>query len=210
LVLKNKYNLIAPFYSLLSKLVFGNNLINIQLELIKTLPTQGKLLIIGGGNGKILPYIFSHSSKLSIDYVEASSKMIEMAQSKAPSTQDISFIHSDKLAKSEFAYDAVYLAFFLDLFNSQKIQEWLKSIESICDPNFTLHVADFHLSPATKFNLYRRLQVKASILFFKIVAKHRTDKLQDIFKIIAQSNYKSLTMRTLKGGFYRSQVFTKG
>jgi tRNA1(Val) A37 N6-methylase TrmN6 len=77
--------------------VFGNSLATIQLKLVETLPKTEHLLILGEGNGGILKSIYNHSPYLHIDYLEASIKMIQLAQTNIPKGQRISFIHSDQL-----------------------------------------------------------------------------------------------------------------
>ena len=115
-------------------MVYGKDLLTIQVELIKTLPNKGNLLIVGGGTGDILPHLYQHSPNLKIDYIEASSKMIALAQRQTTTGQQINFIHSDTIPKTDYQYDAVYCAFFLDLFAEEEILQWLTDRIELCQP----------------------------------------------------------------------------
>lgn len=205
----NKYNFIAPFYALLSRLVYGDSLLQIQIKLIKTLPQQGNLLIMGGGNGEILPYIIKHSPNLKIDYIEASDKMIALAKQNVVQHQQLQFIHADKIPENTKTYNAVYAAFFLDLFTLSEINEWLTTFEEKSTKEYTLHIADFQLNKDVENSVLRKMQIKTSILFFKITTQHRTRFLPNTFSAIKKRNYNSLYKSTLKGNFLCAEVFSR-
>lgn len=190
-------------------MVYGNSLLQIQLKLLETLPQQGNLLIIGGGNGEILPYILKHNPNLKIDYLEASDKMIALAKQNVVQDQQIQFIHAYKIPESTKTYDAVYAAFFLDLFTYSEINEWLTTFEKKSTQEYTLHIADFQLNKDVENSILRNVQIKASILFFKIATQHRTRFLPDTFSAIKKRNYNSLYKSTLKGNFLCAEVFSR-
>jgi hypothetical protein len=185
--LLNKYNKIAHFYTGLSRLVFGNQLLKIQQELITHLPTDGKLLILGGGNGKILPLIYQHAPRLSINYVEASSTMIQLAKKRAPNQQKITFHHIDVLDYCH-KHDHIYAGFFLDLFHEKQIEELILKLENIKSET-TWYIADFQLNRNTKYRLIRTIQLNATILFFRIATQHSIKHLPNIDTLFIQMKY---------------------
>ena len=182
----NQYNKIAHFYTILSKLIFGDKLHKIQQELITQLPTEGKLLILGGGNGEILPLIYNHAPQLFINYVEASSTMIRLAKKKAPDQQKIKFHHMDVLDYSH-KHDQIYSGFFLDLFHEKHIKQIIKKFEK---SNQTIwYVADFQINENTKNRLFRIIQLKLTILFFRLTTQHTIKHLPDICLVFSCSGY---------------------
>lgn len=205
----NDYNFIAPFYSFLSKVLFGKSLLTIQIKLIPTLPEEGRVLLIGGGNGEILPHIFSKRPNITIDYVEASSSMINLAKQMAPNLQTIQFIHSDTIDPTAEKYDAVFAAFFFDLFDENGIIKWLTLLSSVCVVKHTLHVADFQLSRTSNNYYWRLIQIKASIILFKITSNHRIKHLPKVFETIDQFGYKHLASKYLNDRFLCAKVFSK-
>ena len=189
--------------------MYGKDLLTTQVELIKTLPNNGNLLIIGGGTGDILPHLYQHSPNLKTDYIEASSKMIALAQKQTIAGQQINFIHSDTIPKTDYQYDAVYCAFFLDLFAEEEILQWLTKFDSVCQPYYSLHIADFQLNSSVKYRFWRVILIKLSILFFKMTTNHSTWKLENLFNVIAKKNYKTIHTRHLKDNFLRQHVFER-
>ncbi len=75
------YNKIAKYYDLISRLVYGKAIIKAQVSLLKFIPANSSVLIIGGGTGWVLEELAKiHQEGLTIIYVENSSKMIALAQ----------------------------------------------------------------------------------------------------------------------------------
>ena len=200
----NQYNKIAHLYTGLSRLVFGNQLLKIQQELITHLPTDGKLLILGGGNGKILPHIYQHASHLTIEYVEASSTMIQLAKKTKPKDQKITFHHKDVRDYNQ-KHDYIFAGFFLDLFDEKKIEELILKLENK-NRETTWYIADFQLNKRTKYRLLRNIQLKLTILIFTIVTQHSINHLPDIFSVFKGLGY--ITKKPKRGkSFYFWEVF---
>jgi trans-aconitate methyltransferase len=184
--LLNQYNKIAHFYTGLSRLVFGNQLLKIQQELITHLPTDGKLLILGGGNGEILPSIFKHAPHLSIDYVEASSSMIKLAKKNAPNHQKIIFHHKDVHDYSH-KHGHIYAGFFLDVFHEKQIEQLILKLEK--PKKTTWYIADFQINKNTKNHLFRSMQLKLTILFFRLTTQHTINYLPNIRSVFLRLGY---------------------
>ncbi|NNJ55377.1 MAG: class I SAM-dependent methyltransferase [Bacteroidia bacterium] len=200
----NSYNFIANYYGFLSSSMFGNSILNIQENLIKHLPNQGTLLILGGGDGSILPLIFEHAPDIQIEYLEASNTMIELAKKKVSISQKITFNHNANFTTQLVSYDYVFCGFFFDQFEESKIAQIIQKIDSV---KTRWMVADFCLNEVTKYRVWRMLQIKLSILFFKITARHSINYLPEVFETFYRDGFKSKHTSTLSHGFYRSQVF---
>ncbi|MDA8886828.1 methyltransferase domain-containing protein [Bacteroidia bacterium] len=207
----NSYNRIAPFYSILSRIVYGKSLIHIQEKLVSYLPKEGNILILGGGDGAVLPYLFKHAPLLSISYVESSSQMIELASKKTNSGQQITFYHNDDFSVDEQQIDFIFAAFFFDLFDEEKIRSIIHSLEDNCNCTNGIRwfIADFDLSDISKNVWIRKFQIKLSITFFVLSTQHKTRNLPLIFNAFDKTGYKTLNKSTIKNGFLRAEVFYK-
>ena len=200
----NQYNKIAYLYASLSRIVFGNSLSKIQEDLIRYLPKEGKLLILGGGNGKILPHIYQHAPHLSIDYVEASSTMIQLAKKAKPKDQKIIFHHKDVRDYNQ-KHDYIFAGFFLDLFDEKEIEKLILKLENK-NRETTWYIADFQLNKRTEYRLFRNIQLKLTILFFKLTTQHITNHLPDIRSVFFRISYSQKNKST---PFIFNEVFEK-
>ena len=80
-MLERNYDSIALIYDRLARLVYGRSLVNAQLYLLDAIPAEAHVLIVGGGTGWVLEEITKrHPSGLSIDYIDAASKMVALAK----------------------------------------------------------------------------------------------------------------------------------
>ncbi|MEP5106138.1 MAG: methyltransferase type 12, partial [Ekhidna sp.] len=63
----NDFDFVAPIYDRLSKLVFGKSLIKAQAYHLKVIGDKDRVLILGGGTGKLLEFIPKSGE---LDFVE--------------------------------------------------------------------------------------------------------------------------------------------
>lgn len=182
----NKYNYIAPFYKVISKLIYGNQLLKIQSELIKKLPLEEKICILGGGNGDILPLIYEHAPQLEIEYIDTSSRMIALAKQKIHPLQRVQFYHLDAF-QINLKSKHIYAGFFLDQFNENVIQSLIQKFES--KNNQIWYVADFQLTKDTEWRFFRKIQLTLTILFFRLTTQHSLSYLPKIKAVFKKLNY---------------------
>ncbi|MGB0850479.1 MAG: class I SAM-dependent methyltransferase, partial [Bacteroidia bacterium] len=161
--MKNQYNFVAPFYRLISTIVFGNTILDAQKSLIKKLPQEGNLLVIGGGNGDILPFIFDHAPRLNIMYVEASTTMISLAKKKAGHNPLVHFHHSDDFTYPIFSSDYVLAPFVLDLFSPEKIIEIISKIDNSTGTSPAWYICDFDSQKVQHATIYQKIKIKLTI-----------------------------------------------
>ena len=57
----NQFDLVAPFYDALSRLVFGDQIVKSQTHFLHQVQKDDQVLILGGGTGQI----FEHAGKAS-------------------------------------------------------------------------------------------------------------------------------------------------
>src|SRR4051812_29791885 len=88
----NNYDNIAPYYDHLNKLVLGKATIDAQNCLVPFIRENSRLLIVGGGTGKILEEIAKQKANLQIVYVDSSGKMIAIAKKRRVGSNNVTFV----------------------------------------------------------------------------------------------------------------------
>ena len=125
------YNFIAPYYHSLSQLIFLNRQHQAHFVILKHLKENDKILWVGGGAGKFIAEIEKLNLKLDIDYVDFSSKMIDLAQKEKTSHLNINFIVADIFDfETGKKYDVVMTTFLFDHFNQPKAEELFNQLNS--------------------------------------------------------------------------------
>src|SRR6202165_2081748 len=110
------YNNSAWFYDLLSRIVYGKALINAQVYLLQYIPTNSRILIVGGGTGWVLEELTKlHHSGLDITYVEVSAKMMTQSKKRNIGLNKVVFINEaieNVVLQNDF--DVIITAFLFD------------------------------------------------------------------------------------------------
>ncbi len=181
------FNFIAPYYDTLSKIVFGNVLLEASSSFLNKLPEQGSVLFIGCGSGEILPLLRTGEKQLMVDFVEMSERFISMAKLKLKPEQSgfVRFIHGDEnKIDPDRKYSAVITFFIMDVYPQKEAEDFCRKIVSHLEPGGVWLFTDFVPSGS----LYQKLLVKIMYLFFRIVSNIPAKKLPEYDLIFQQLN----------------------
>ena len=131
------YNSIARIYDLLSRIIFGSAIVKAQQSFIQFIPANSRLLIVGGGTGKILEYISQlHPTGLVIDYVEVSSGMLGISKKRNYANNKVNFVGLPiEDFKATVMYDVVITPFVLDNFNREKLPLVFNQLNTLLQQN---------------------------------------------------------------------------
>jgi ubiquinone/menaquinone biosynthesis C-methylase UbiE len=205
----SNYNNIASFYDFLSKMVFGNAIINAQRFLVEAIPAKSTVLIVGGGTGWILEEIAKvHSEGLEIAYVEPSEKMVSMSEKRNAGFNEVIFINKT-VEEVEFPnhFDIVITPFLFDNFSSITSNQVFQKIDGCLVPDGVWLFVD--LQPIKKGVLWQHMLLKIMYLFFKLVCQIEANSLHDTTVLFHQYKYKLISSRTFFKNFICSSVYKK-
>ena len=200
----SNYNFIAPFYKLLSRIVFGKSLEKGSSHFFARIKKEDSVLIIGGGNGEILKPLFFICPVASISYCELSNKMIGLANKKNPFPKEqITFLEQDAFDLEDFQYDWIVLPFFLDQFNEVKCVHLLKSIKENSKPSSKILFTDMN-----KKGISRGL-LSFMYFFFKMTTGLKNKELPDFDKVFLESGWEMEEEELFGNGRVVSRVYKK-
>ncbi|NLR90845.1 class I SAM-dependent methyltransferase [Flammeovirga agarivorans] len=187
---KDHFNPIAKVYDRLAKIVFGNSIIDIQHQTFEKVKMGGKVLILGGGSGKILPFIDQQIKPNDITYVELSSEMIELAKDKKVSCS-INFIQDsyEVINPDKNKYDVLITNFFLDILTYEKLTAFINTSHELLNQNGQWIVTDFRIDPHPLKKVFHQTLHKCMVLFFKITVNLQNSKLYDYEEMIRNGNH---------------------
>lgn len=207
--MKGNYNNVAPFYDLLSSLVFGNSISRAVLFLINAIPANSSVLIIGGGTGQILEEISKkYRSGIQITYVDISEKMISISKKRSTGNNLVVFINqsiSDVTFYQQF--DVVITPFFFDNFSSDTTKVFFDKIDSLLKPSGVWLFADFQLSE--KNNLWQKLLLNLMYFFFRCLCRIEASHLPDTASLFKAHKYQPVSKQTFYGKFIYSSIYLK-
>lgn len=187
---RNNYDRIARQYDFVSRIIFGKRLIQAQESLLHRIKNGDKILLVGGGNGKILESIAAlKRTNVAIIFVDASKEMIRLARQKKHDGLQVAFI-AERIENIAFEqqFDIVFTPFFLDNFAKEKVAFLFAKIHSYLKPSGLWLYVDFEQDTQNK-KLWKSILLKTMYLFFKITCDIETTRLVDPRYLFDQNNY---------------------
>ena len=203
----SNYDIIAPYYDRLSRIVFGSKLKDAQLYLIEQIQPGSSILIVGGGDGWVLEAISRHCSHgLSITYIDSSEVMIALAKARDADSNVVNLI----TAKVEDItlpkmYDNVFTAFLFDNFPQDLCDRIFCKIAGNLKPGGLWLFVDF----VNANNWVHRLLLKSMFVFFRLLCGVESGKLPDMDAFFSKEKYICKGTEYWMSGFIKAQVFEK-
>ena len=207
--MKRSYNLIAPVYDALAKLVFGNALRRAQIYFLPLIPSSSNILLVGGGTGWILEEIGKiHPNGLHIDYVDVSANMIAMAKKKNCGENEVNFIQQSILTfENNKLYDVIITPFLLDNFKEKTAQNAVSLLhQKLKEAGLWLYT-DFQVND--KHSYWQKAVLFLMYLFFRIAANIEASRLPDVSSMFGKHRYHLIKSQTFLRRFIVTSVYKK-
>jgi ubiquinone/menaquinone biosynthesis C-methylase UbiE len=203
----SNYDHTAWFYDPVSRLVFGRSIIKSQVVLLKHIPANATVLIVGGGTGWILEELANiHPHGLLITYVEISAQMTALSQKRNYGDNLVTFINKPieevKLAQQ---VDVIITPFLFDNFTSENLVNIHTHIHQQLKPDGLWLNTDFQV--AGKW--WHKLLLQTMYTFFKVFGAVETSTMPQIPILFKQKSYRELSQQTFYGSFITSQAWQK-
>jgi len=208
----NYYDRIAWIYDVLARLIFRGNLLKSQTHYLSDLKPNDRILIIGGGTGKVLEALNRLDILLEIDFIEPSTAMIEKARKRMLDSSNL-MVNFQQVTLESFTvrskYDWVCCFYFLDLFKEHSLKEHLYRIKTMMNEGANLLVADFNNRES---NWWKRLLSAIMHWFFKMTTQLESNKLKNIDSLLLDSGFRKekeahFFSRFIFSAIYQKEVF---
>jgi tRNA (cmo5U34)-methyltransferase len=202
------FNAIAPQYDTVKQLVFGKSIYQSQICFLEWIPSGGRVLVIGGGTGEILPVLATLNPDADVWFVEASSEMLRIAGKRLSDTaaKNVRFIHGTETDLPDgILFDAVITNFFLDLFPDAKVQDLCTLITSRLKGNGLWLVSDFVAGK----NIWQRFLLWTMYRFFTFACQVEAEKLPAWDRHIEMARMEEISSRSFFGSFIRSVLYER-
>ncbi len=189
------FNFIAPAYDGLVRVVFGSKLWKTQKTHLHLIQPDDRVLILGGGTGRILDWIPS----CEVTYLELSLAMIKRAKQRGHAN----FIHADFLKwESDEVFDWIICPFFLDCFVESELIKCLNKMDKMLSEQGQVVVSDFKVGKAR-----HQLLVTSMMLFFRLTAGLKAKKLLDLTSIL-KTYFKPMKQASFLNGLVFSDLYS--
>ncbi len=207
------FDRVAPYYDFLAEAIFGKAIVKAQTCFLDHLLEGSHLLILGGGTGWIIREILQRKKVQQIDYVEASARMITLAQHQyqrfrqnQPTTcyPKINFIQgTESNLPSDTVYDAVMTFFVLDMQQQEALHEMMEKIHRQLHPQGLWFFADFKIPENERKRWWHLPLVKLMYCFFRLTAHLQNHRLPDY-----ESSFSRLNVSRERVAYFYQDLIT--
>ena len=205
--MKRSYDTIAFVYDRIARLVFGNTLLRAQQYLVTAIVPGSRILIVGGGTGWILEEISKiHPSGLSITYIDASARMVAIAQKRHAGANKVRFIPLPiEQVVIEGTYDIAFTPFFFDNFTEGNMQKIFASIDDSLRVNGLWLYCDF----CNTDKYWQKKILSIMYFFFRASCGIEADRLPYVAASFIKHDYLVKGKTQFMNGFVESIIYIK-
>lgn len=177
-------DLIARPYAFLERITFGSQLQQCRTAFIDQCPREGRVLLLGDGDGRFLVELARRRPHLDLLYVDSSKAMCHLAQcrhSKSPDPKAKALFQLGNVTSELPAgpFDLITAHFFFDCFDQPTLEALARQLAGAALPGALLLVSEFRI-PSRRAPRWLALAL-VSVLYrvFRILTGLRTQHLPD-------------------------------
>lgn len=205
---------IARLYRTLEWLVFGDALHRCRVALLPELARPTRVLIVGEGDGRFLADFLRAFPHAKVDCVEASARMIALAQQRVERTAPaarVRFVHEEieRWRAPSARYDLIVTQFFLDCFAEEKVSAVVQKLSEAATPDATWLLSDFTM-PTERLNRLRAAVLLCVMhVFFRIVAGTEAKRLLDVSPLLDGAEFHCAERVLSDRGFLKAELWQR-
>lgn len=182
---------IARWYRWLEYIGFGRELERRRLALLPEVATARRVLVLGEGDGRFLVRLVEQNQGASIDYLDLSDRMLELARRRTGSDQ-VTYHQGDALTfpLAVGEYDLVVTNFFLDCFDESDASRLIDRVAASARPRARWLIAEFRQPGRGWQALWARLWLRSLYLFFRVTTGLKTSRLVDHHPLLRKHRFR--------------------
>lgn len=199
---------IAHVYRWLEYIAFGRALERRRFRFLAEAAPAHRALVLGDGDGRFLAR-FAAGSEASIDYVDLSARMLDLARDRAGSSR-ISYRRANALTlplpPAEYdlpEYDLIATHFFLDCFNDRDLEHLIQRVARAAQPGALWIVSEFRQP------LWAAPLLSALYFFFRVTTGLTTGRLTDHRPLLAKYGFHLKQEETTRFGLLASELWAR-
>ena len=192
---------IARWYRWFEYAGFGRALERRREAFLTDVANARRALVLGDGDGRALMALLAAAPNLTIDYIDLSARMLELARARAGGGRVV-YHHDDALTTPLPAeeYDLIVTHFFLDCFDEEDQARLVSHVSRAATPQARWLVSEFRDSG---------LLVRALYLFFRAATGLKTQRLVDHHPLFQRFGFRLARSESAWRGLLASELWQR-
>lgn len=175
------FDTLAPHYRWIEKATFGSLLQWCRTALLPEMLAVRHALVLGDGNGRFLAELLAANPSVTVDAIDISPAMVELARHRVGETGRVRFLITDARSKpfAPASYDLIVTNFFLDCFPENDLDRLIARLAAALEPGGRWIVGDFRIPTHGWRRLVGRAALAAMYAFFRFTTGLPARRLVD-------------------------------
>jgi SAM-dependent methyltransferase len=209
------FDRIARHYRWLETVTFGSVLQKARTCWIKAIVAPKRILILGEGNGRFLCELLRVHRNASVDCVDASARMLELACRRVrrvlpEAVSRVRFLQEDIISWSPpGSYDLLVTNFVLDCFPQDEVNLIVRKVAQAATPNAYLLLADFSIPRKFLSRVHARIWLALMYGFFRATTGIRAKRLADPTSELEANGFVCLSQSHWRLGLVKSELWQR-
>jgi SAM-dependent methyltransferase len=205
------FDALAPHYRWIETLTFGSQLQWCRTALLSEMLAARRGLVLGDGNGRFLAELLAANRLVTVDAIDMSPAMIELASQRVGETGRARFQVADARSTSFMptGYDLIVTNFFLDCFSKDDLERLIPTLAATLESGGRLVVGDFRLPESGWPRLVGRAALAAMYAFFRFTTGLPARRLVDPDLILRRCGLTLVREESRLRGFLSTRLWMK-
>jgi ubiquinone/menaquinone biosynthesis C-methylase UbiE len=159
---------------------FGGALMRRRVAFLPEVSDARRVFVVGDGDGRFLVRLVEQNREASIDYLDLSARMLELARSRVASSK-VNFKQGDVLTAPlpQAPFDLIVTNFLLDCFDHEDVQRVVQRLASVSKVGTRWLIAEFRERPGGLRMVWTRAWLALLYTFFRWTTGLQVRRLVD-------------------------------
>jgi ubiquinone/menaquinone biosynthesis C-methylase UbiE len=173
-------NPIARWYRWLEYGAFGGALMRRRVAFLPDVADARRAFVVGDGDGRFLVRLVEQNREASIDYLDSSARMLELARDRVAGA-GVNFRQGDVLTAllPQAEYDLIVTNFLLDCFDHADMQRVVQRLASLTSTGTRWLIAEFRERPSGLRKVWTSAWLAVLYTFFRWTTGLKVRRLVD-------------------------------
>ena len=209
------FDRIARHYRWLEAVTFGAALQKARTRWIESIAAPKRVLILGEGNGGFLCELLRVHREVSVDCVDASGRMLQLARRRVcqilpEAVSRVRFLEEDIVSWSPpGSYDLLVTNFVLDCFPQDEVNLIIRKLANAATPDAYLLLADFSIPGKPLSRVHAKIWLAVMYWFFRSTTGIRAKRLVDPTSELEANGFARLSRSQWRFGLVKSELWQR-
>jgi ubiquinone/menaquinone biosynthesis C-methylase UbiE len=171
---------IARWYRWFEYGAFGGALMRRRVAFLPDVADARRVFVVGDGDGRFLVRLVQQNRGASIDYLDLSARMLELARDRVANVS-VNFQQGDVLTAPlpQTRFDLIVTNFLLDCFDHEDVRRVVQRLASVSKVGTRWLVAEFRERPSGLRKVWTRVWLAVLYTFFRWTTGLKVRRLVD-------------------------------